>query len=924
MASVSTLSSIVETILILSDRNINSQTGDQMEQLSIENIANSIARSRVIFSRGEALFSLGNYSLESNDPGKQKYGYTFDGNYGDYTVAVTVREEQVKATCSCPYPHGGCKHIVAACLDIAHRQKRGPDPVDNRNDDNEYLTPEEIRNLALESRSERAKKEEFALTRGETYKGTHVVKTKKGASYLVTVYSPKDGIGHCTCPDYSTNHLETCKHLLFVCGKLRKSKGFLTQVEKEVFPFVHITWSSRHNSPSCYYEEARNPETLASLQAIFNEKGIYTRSSINQLYKLYHAADADDALRFDDYLLKRLEDILYQKEMAKYERKFKEDYSFLKTELYPYQKEGVTFALFRKAAIIADEMGLGKTLQAIAVALLKKEIFGVSKVLIISPASLKDQWRREIEKFSDETAVVVAGGRTKRQQIYAEDASYFKITNYEAVLRDVTTISRWAPDMVILDEAQRIKNFETKTHQALQTIPRSHSLVITGTPLENRLEDIYSIVQFSDHTLLTPLWAFAANHLNMSRGGRNKVLGYRNLDVVREKLKDLLIRRRKEDVFDSLPDQVVNTYYLDLSKEQGEIHQGYMTSLLAIINKKVLTPMDIKRIQKILLAMRMVCDSTYLIDRESNISPKLVELVSILKDLVIENKRKVVLFSEWTNMTYLIGKVLSDMGIDFIEFTGKVPTKKRQKLIDEFDANPDCMVFLSTDAGGVGLNLQSADCVVNFELPWNPAKLNQRIGRVNRIGQKSSTINVVNLVTKNSIEEKVLAGINLKQELFDAVLEGGADEIDFSQESKAKFVNQIREMFGEEPIEAKPAAVDRPELDEKTPHFLNPEILIDRETEIDVAAEEYGDAITDAADETDQQQPAASTQETEQLESVLNQGLGFLDALSRMATGKSLIGDSAKKAIEIDKETGEVVLRFKIADMGQETKPPVP
>ncbi|MFW5715216.1 MAG: SNF2-related protein [bacterium] len=184
----------------------------------------------------------------------------------------------------------------------------------------------------------------------------------------------------------------------------------------------------------------------------------------------------------------------------------------------------------------------------------------------------------------------------------------------EAVLRDILTISHWRPDFVVLDEAQRIKNFETKTHRAVQSIPHEHSLVITGTPLENKLEDLDSIVQFSDPTLLTPLWA------------------------------PLLLRRQKTEVIDNLPEKIENNYYIDLSREQ---------------------------------------------------------------------------------------------------------------LIDEFRENPNCMVFLFTDSGGVGLNLQNTDCLINFELPWNPAKLNQRIGRVHRIGQKSESINV----------------INLKQELFDAVLE---------------------------------------------------------------------------------------------------------------------------------------------------------
>ncbi len=404
----------------------------------------------------------------------------------------------------------------------------------------------------------------MTLARGETFKGAHTVTTARGAAYTVTVYSPAEGTGHCTCPDFATNHLETCKHLIFACRELTRHRDFKEQAEGETFPFVHITWSSRLQAPICHYEKIADQELGAAVRDLFNDKGVYTRSSINPLYKLYSAWDGNAAVRFDEHLLNRLEDVLYRKEVARLERQFKPDYSFLNAQLYPYQQEGVRFATFRTAAIIADEMGLGKTLQAIAVALLKKRIFGLGTVLIVSPSSLKDQWRREIEKFTSESAVIVAGGKRRRQELYASDGAFFKITNYEAVLRDVLAIGRWRPDFVILDEAQRIKNFESKTHEALLSIPRSHSLVITGTPLENKLDDLYSIVQFSDRTLLTPLWAFAANHLNMSRDGRHKVQGYRNLQVVHDKLKDLIIRRRKEEVFDSLPDLIENNYYLDL------------------------------------------------------------------------------------------------------------------------------------------------------------------------------------------------------------------------------------------------------------------------------------------------------------------------------------------------------------------------
>jgi superfamily II DNA/RNA helicase len=279
-----------------------------------------------------------------------------------------------------------------------------------------------------------------------------------------------------------------------------------------------------------------------------------------------------------------------------------------------------------------------------------------------------------------------------------------------------------------------------------------------------------------------------------------------------------------------------------------------------------------------------------------------------MEEVVIANVRKVVIFSEWTSMTMLIGKQLSRAGIPFVELSGKVPVEKRQLLIDEFTNNPACKVFLSTDAGGTGLNLQAADCVVNFELPWNPAKVNQRIGRVNRLGQKSQCINVVNLIAKQSIEERIMAGIKLKEDLFSGVFDGGKDEVLFSREKRAEMLNRLREMIGEETGEVVPSSALSPEeLAEDTPHFLNPEVL--RE-EVDFVGEESLESPAEQAGVLEPEEPGEQ-HSVEKMEEVLNQGMGFISGLLEMATGKKLgLAEGREKMVTLDKKTGEVTLKF--------------
>ncbi len=899
-----------------------------MFSLNKEIVKNQIADSKVIYRRGKNIFKLGNYYLKEADLEKQSFKYIIDGNYGDYEVRVNFSNDSINHLCTCPYYSDGCKHTVAVCLDIIRYVERYKDEKEKRESpksipDNELMNYDEIKAEALRDRQKRARRERFEITLGDTYKGAHIIKNEKGKEYVVTMHDPINEKGHCTCPDFNSNKLCTCKHIMHLHHHINAKKEAKSRIEKENFPFVHIYWNSIEEKPRCFYEKELPDNVRDEIERLFDHDGTYCKDSILDAYDTLERLKEKKSIRIDKHLLMKIDEALFKKEVENYANETDIDFSVVNATLYPYQKNGVLFALFRKSTLIADEMGLGKTLQAITISLLKKKIFAIEKVLIICPASLKEQWKLEIERFSTEDVTVIAGNKETRQGIYESNRDFFKITNYEAVLRDSMAISRFNPDLIILDEAQRIKNYETKTAQSIKSIPHRQSIVMTGTPLENKLEDLYSVIQFANPGMFTPLWEFAADHFIIKKDKKNRIFGYRNLDVIHQKLKTLVIRRKKEEVLDDLPDQVSNDYYVQLTPEQMEIHQGCLRSLLPLLNKKFLTPIDVRRIMELMTAMRMVCNSTFLIDRKTNLSPKLKELQSIITDLAIENRRKVVIFTEWTTMTFLIGKVLSELNIPFVEFTGKIPVQKRQALIKEFNENPDCKVFLSTDAGGVGLNLQTADCVINFELPWNPAKLNQRIGRVMRIGQKSGCINVINLIAKQSIEEKIMAGIQMKQELFDGVFDGKTDSVEFSREKKTELVNNIRAMLGDEPeIQAKVSA-DIDELSESTPHFLNPKALGNEE--INISGEEESDIQSDEGEnndifnadiiDNDKRKDDAKPQPEntpEKMEEVLENGMKFLNGLMSMSTGKPLIPDGQEKSISVDRKTGEVTMKFKL------------
>ncbi|HCY85807.1 MAG TPA: helicase [Desulfobacteraceae bacterium] len=884
-------------------------------------IKKAIADSNLVYSRGVSIYNHGSFFLSHKTDDNTAFTFLVDGNYGNYETRISLKNSGVDFRCNCPYPGKGCKHVVAAMLstqDILSKATQASLPVETPQA--KYLSKEQIKAQALDDRKKRAKSESFSIVRGDTFKGDHLVVSQTNREYRVTLHDPQSGKGHCNCPDFMTSGLGTCKHLIYLTGHLKKFKGFKKALARESFPFIDIYWDTDAGKPARFMEdpEGRMEDLKPQLSPYFTESGHYIPDDPQEVLALMDTLAGDKRIRFRESLLQRLDHLLQKQAVSKLSAEELPEPP-LKTDLYPYQKEGVKFGLFKPGVLIGDEMGLGKTLQAITLGLLKKQVFGFSKILVVTLASLKEQWKREIEKFSDENAVVVAGTPDERKASYYTDESLFKITNYEAVLRDVLMLSRYKPDLIILDEAQRIKNFSTKAADAVKRIPKKHAIVLTGTPLENKLEDVYSIVQFLDPYKLTPLWRFAADHFMIPKKKKSSVTGYKNLDLLKTKLKDIVIRRTKEEVLKDLPDEVVNNYYIDLTEEQSEMHSGYARSLLPLLNKKYLTPLDMQRIQMLLLRMRQVCDSTFLIDRETQISPKLKELAGIIDEIVVQNKRKMVIFSEWTTMTYLIAKHLSDAGLHFIELSGKVPVKKRQPLIDEFTTNPDCRVFLSTDAGGTGLNLQAADCVVNFELPWNPAKLNQRIGRVSRIGQKSNCINVINLIAKSSIEERILAGIQLKTDLFKGVFDDGPDEVEFSREKKNEMLNRLRQMMGEEVLPDAPESAAPEEIPEDLPYYLNPEVLGKSEEAPQETAQESTASTAnarDAAQETprsDASQNIFENQSPEKIENALNSGMTFVSQLLEMATGQKMDKtEDQEKMVSIDRTTGEVTMKFKL------------
>jgi len=337
------------------------------------------------------------------------------------------------------------------------------------------------------------------------------------------------------------------------------------------------------------------------------------------------------------------------------------------------------------------------------------------------------------------------------------------------VLRDLSHIERVKWDLIILDEGQRIKNWEAKTSQVIKALKSPFALVLSGTPLENRLDELFSVVEFIDDRRLGPAFRFYNRYRVVDE--RGKVLGYKNLDELRQRLKPVLLRRTRKMVMSELPPRTTEIRRIPPTDEQLTLHNYQMRIIQTIICKKYISEMDLLRLQKALLICRMAANSTFLVDKvPPGYSSKLVEFENLIDQLIDEEDRKIVLFSEWTTMLSLIEPLLKKQKAGYVRLDGSVPQKKRQGLIHDFQRDPDCKLFITTNAGATGLNLQAANTVINVDLPWNPAVLEQRISRVHRMGQKRP-VQAFLLVTEETLEEKLLSTLSAKHELALAALD---------------------------------------------------------------------------------------------------------------------------------------------------------
>ena len=773
-------------------------------------------------------------------------------------------------------------------------------------------------NMTLEQwqialRQQAAQKETFAISEDRTADGPGYYTVSNHSTrneYRVVFRGEESPWNYCSCMDFKTSRLGTCKHLEAVKQWIKEHRK---RVYRERPAYTSMFLSYRDERKVCLRIGTNHEEEFRRLaEPYFALDGVMRPGAENKILDFLMAATRlDNTFRwYPDAFGFIVDQREYKTRTSALQSITDEDLdTLLKVPLYPYQKEGIRFAYQAGKAIIADEMGLGKTIQAIGTAELMKKNKLVGSVLIVCPTSLKYQWKKEIEKFTDSTVLVVEGNHLQRKQLY-ESEEFYKIVSYNSMSNDVKILRSLRTDFLIMDEVQRLKNWKTQISQSARHIDADYAVVLSGTPLENKLEELYSVMQFVDQYCLGPYYRFMDQTVVTNETG--KVIAYKNLNEVGERLKSVLIRRRKRDVALQLPHRQDKILFVPMTKEQREMHDEYQVQVSQLVQKwsrnRFLSEKDRKRLLLFLSQMRMVCDSTYILDQKSRYDTKVEETMNILRNVFESGDEKVVIFSQWERMARLIAAELDKIGVRYEYLHGGVPSEKRKDLMQSFTENPESRVFISTDAGSTGLNLQVASILINIDLPWNPAVLEQRIARIYRLGQQRN-IQVINMVASQTIEERMLSTLNFKSSLFEGILDNGADSI-FLEDSKLdKMMDSIKEVVETTEGEGQEAATDistddveeviASVTDESAPSDVQEPML------------PFEEPSSESNEEAVQKREAKEEPHPQEL---LQQGISFFSGLAKTLQSPEATKQLVDSIVKVDEQTGETSLHIPVPD----------
>jgi len=665
------------------------------------------------------------------------------------------------------------------------------------------------------------KKKIFQQTTGKKYKVSFdeldlTFPTKINISKQTVEFTNPDlATVSCGCQDFILDELNFCEH---VSALHRIFKYYYK--EPAIKHLIELNKIQRDHSKIktiIHYDFCKNQFIISGKN--HNEETLMLLKDFNKEHKQLLV---DHAEILDVYLTSaanvKLDSELKLEKLDKLNKFYFEKDKLLKTNiketletivpgisLFDYQKDIFMNCLAAKKSIVALPAGSGKTLTSISLFKYLHDLDENFTMFVIVPNTLKQQWVKEIKRFTGLDAIILGS----QKEIKEWNGKQIAVINYHMMTRYIDDLigegkkTRRIADMLIVDELQTVKNSETKTWKAIKKLKSEYFLGLSGTIIENRLDDLYNTMQVVDDNMLGPKWKFDRDFQRVIAATKHKITynGIKNIDLLHKKIQHCVFSISEEELRKKLPPLTESTLYIKLSQEQQEVEANYRAMADKLLKKgmeKPLKPHEQILLNAYLLKARQACTASELLDKtqKNYLEPKIEEVKKIILDHCVNKNEKIVLFSEWTEMLSIIERMINKefSNINYVIYSGDVPTKQRPKLVEQFKTDPLTKIFLSSDAGGTGLDgLQTvSNVVIHTEIPWNPAKIDQRNARLHRTLQ-TKPVYCYYIVADSGTEFKMQDKIMQKREIRKLAL-----NIDRSNEQTVMKISELGEILNDD------------------------------------------------------------------------------------------------------------------------------
>ncbi len=688
---------------------------EKKQQLSefIQNIKLSKKLNKIQYLKAQHLYDSGQCRLLSSSA--DKHSYIVHDEHASLKTELIFDHQNFTYTCECGALQL-CSHVYAAALQ-AYQDLNSMLQIAKR-EELRYSREGMIKRV-LQEREERALAEAFHIHFADNKYGEHLLENDKGKAYRLSFYDFEKSSGYCSCPDYQTNKLATCKHLMYAFKAFKVAYPQHQNLQQN-YPFVEIFCHPLHNYRISWYYPHTLPSKMAPIiRQYFDDKGFFKTEALSRLHIFLEEIEQYKEVKIRQEVREQAERYYQEAHIAKLTNTLPHPLPhILLKPLLPFQQEGIRWAVGKRACIMADELGLGKRAQALGAAIHKLQIFDMNSIAILCPASIRLYWQTEIEKW-----------------VPAAYHSYINTYTFENKVQFPNQT-----DILIIDEAQKINDYNVSVLSKIRTIEYKQMLLITDSKLENSLIKFYTMVGLFDKHLMNPLWEISYQHCLFDAEVPEKIVGYYHTDKLLERLSGVYLRRERSQITDQLPKARQILIPVAMHAPLRHRFETKAVQTIKLLRAKQLTAYDISQVRNLLQQLINLSKYNFIKDDIADNIPKLKEFIHFAKHKIHFNGQdKAVVFVDNTNLQYQLKRRLNEERIAATLST------------EAFAADQSPYRYLITKE-----NLQDMPSGVQhyiyFHLPENPLHIQSREDKIKDSGGGLQQAQVYIIQTPQSME----------------------------------------------------------------------------------------------------------------------------------------------------------------------------